>query len=220
MLTVWVPRSASARFVITWGERSFETEPMSFGEALELGRVEAQPMKDFGEVEVRMPDGSLSTVAPRVSAFVHADGTRLEARAGAGWLASTRMTGAGAHIASLRMFSAVEVRAQAEGCYAEPPFVTLTGGSRARVLLHAGSKVEIAASAALAPRRMALRHRATGEVVWAQRTRVEAEQRVWPFVGLRPGDHDVRMDGMSSSPSFVHVPAGSTQRVLVVLAEK
>ena len=220
MLTVWVPRSASARFVITWGERSFETEPMSFGDVLELGRVEAQPMKDFGEVEVRMPDGSLSTVAPRVSAFVHADGTRLEARAGAGWLASTRMTGAGAHIASLRMFSAVEVRAQVQGCYAEPPFVTLTGGSRARVLLHAGSKVEIAASAALAPRRLALRHRATGEVVWAQSSRVEADQRVWPFVDLRPGDYDVRMDGMSSSPSSVHVPAGSTQRVLVVLTEK
>ena len=218
--TSWIPRSASARIVIPSGSMSFESQPRSFGDVLELGRVEAHPMKDFGEVEVRMPAGSLSTVAPWVSAFVHADGTRLEARAGAGWLASTRMTGAGAHIASLRMFSAIEVRAKVEGCYAEPPFVTLTGGSRARVLLHAGSKVEIAASAALAPRRMALRHRATGEVVWAQRSRVEVDQRVWPFVGLRPGDYDLRIDGMSSSPSSVHVPAGSTQRVPVVLTEK
>jgi hypothetical protein len=218
--TFWIPRSASARIVIPSGSMSFESQPRSFGDVLELGRVEAQPMKDFGEVEVRMPDGSLSTVAPRVSAFVHADGTRLEARGGAGWLASAHMTGAGAHIASLRMFSAVEVRPQAEGCYAEPPFVTLTGGSRARVLLHAGSKLEIASTGALAPRRMALRHRATGEVVWAGRSELEADRRVWPFVDLRPGDHDVRIDGLSSSPSSVHVPAGSTQRVPVVLTEK
>ena len=218
--TSWIPRSASARIVIPSGSMSFESQPMSLGDVLELGRIEAQPMKDFGVVEARMPDGSLSTVAPRVSAFVHADGTRLEARGGAEWLASARMTGAGAHIASLRMFSAVEVRVQVEGCYAEPPFVTLTGGSRVQVLLHRGSRVQIVSSEAIAPRRMALRHRATGEVVWAGRSELEADRRVWPFVDLRPGDYDVRMDGMSSSPSSVHVPAGSTQRVPVVLTEK
>jgi hypothetical protein len=37
---------------------------------------------------------------------------------------------------------------------------------------------------------------------------------------LRPGDYDVLIDGVSSSPSTVHVPAGSKQRVAVTLTQK
>lgn len=219
--TALVPRSASARLVITSGATSYETEPMSFGESVDLGRVALQPMKDFGVVEARMPDGTIAPGRQWPSAFVHADGTRMRASNSTGSLFVSRATYEGARIASLRMFAAVEVVARAAGGhYADPAVVTLTGASRAQVAMLAGAVVEILAVDVVPVRRTALVHRATGDRESPGVSIVDEGRPKWIFGGLPPGDYDVRIDGMSSSPSSVHVPAGSKQRVMVVLTEK
>jgi len=219
--TALVPRSASARLVITSGATSYETEPMSFGESVDLGRVALQPMKDFGVVEARMPDGTIAPGRQWPSAFVHADGTRMRASNSTGSLFVSMATDEGARIASLRMFAAVEVVARAAGGhYADPAVATLTGASRAQVAMLAGAVVEILAVDVVPVRRTALVHRATGDRESPGVSIVDEGRPKWIFGGLRPGDYDIRIDGMSSSPSSVHVPAGSTQRVPVVLTEK
>jgi hypothetical protein len=219
--TALVPRSASARLVITSGATSYETEPMSFGESVDLGRVALQPMKDFGVVEARMPDGTIAPGRQWPSAFVHPDGTRLSATMlRTGSFVVLTPTGEGTRMRSLRLFAAVEVVAKADGHYPEPAVATLTGASRAQVTMLPGAEVEILAVDPVPLRSMALVHRATGERARSKASELEEGRPRWWFVGLRPGDYDVRMDGMSSSPSSVHVPAGSTQRVMVVLTQK
>ena len=219
--TALVPRSASARLVITSGATSYETEPMSFGESVDLGRVALQPMKDFGVVEARMPDGTTAPGRQWPSAFVHADGTRLSASMlRTGSFVVLTQTDEGTRMTSLRLFASVEVVAKADGHYPEPAVATLTGASRAQVTMLPGAEVEILALDAVPLRSMALVHRATGERARSKTSELAEGRPRWWFVGLRPGDYDVRMDGMSSSPSSVHVPAGSTQRVLVVLTQK
>jgi hypothetical protein len=219
--TALVPRSASARVVITSGATSYESEPMPFGESVDLGRVALQPMKDFGVVEARMPDGTIAPGRQWPSAFVHADGTRMRASNSTGSLFVSMATDEGARIASLRMFAAVEVVARAAGGhYPEPAVATLTGASRAQVAMLAGAVVEILAVDVVPVRRTALVHRATGDRESPGVSIVDEGRPKWIFGGLRPGDYDIRIDGMSSSPSSVHVPAGSTQRVMVVLTQK
>jgi hypothetical protein len=129
-------------------------------------------------------------------------------------------TDTGTRIASLRMFTAVEVSPAVDGFYAEPSVVTLTGGTRAQVTMLAGAEVEIASVEAGTLRTMALLHRATGERFHARESSLAEGRSSWKFVGLRPGDYDVLIDGMLSSPSTVHVPAGSKQRVAVTLTQK
>ena len=219
--TALVPRSASARLVITSGATSYESEPMSFGESVDLGRVALQPMKDFGVVEARMPDETIAPGRQWPSAFVHRDGTRLGASMlRTGSFVVPTPTDEGTRMTSLRLFAAVEVVAKADGHYPEPAVATLTGASRAQVTMLPGAEVEILALDAVPLRSMVLLHRATGERARSKASELEEGRPRWWFVGLRPGDYDVRIDGMSSSPSSVHVPAGSTQRVPVVLTEK
>jgi hypothetical protein len=130
-------------------------------------------------------------------------------------------TDEGARIASLRMFAAVEVVARADGGhYAEPAVAILTGASRAQLTMLAGAVVEILAVDVVPVRRTALLHRGTGDRETPGVSIVDEGRPKWIFGGLRPGDYDIHIDGMSSSPSSLHVPAGSTQRVLVVLTEK
>ena len=219
--TALVPRHASARLVVTSGAFSYESPPMEFDESVDLGRIALEPMKDFGTVEARMPDGSLVRSRQLPSAYMQADGRRLRSSMATGSLVVADATGAGTHIASLRMFTAVDVVARADGgYYAEPPLVTLTGATRAQVTMLDGAEVEILAVDAVPLRKMALVHRATGERASPGLSTVEEERPKWIFAGLRPGDYDVLIDGMSSSPSTVHVPAGSKQRVAVTLTQK
>ena len=219
--TARVPRHASARLVVTSGSSSYESPPMEFGETVDLGRIALEPMKDFGTVEARMPDGSLVYSRQMPSAYVHADGRRLPASMATGPLVVANATDDGTRIASLRMFSAVDVVARADGgYYAEPPLVTLTGGTRAQVTMLAGAEVEIASVDAGTLHTMALLHRATGKRFNARESSLAEGRPQWKFLGLRPGDYDVLIDGMSSSPSTVHVPAGSKQRVAVTLTQK
>jgi hypothetical protein len=138
-----------------------------------------------------------------------------------GPLVVANATDDGTRIASLRMFSAVDVVARADGgYYAEPPLVTLTGASRAQVTMLAGAEVEIASVDAGTLHTMALLHRATGKRFNARESSLAEGRPQWKFLGLRPGDYDVLIDGMSSSPSIVHVPAGSKQRAAVTLTQK
>ena len=219
--TALVPRSPSARVVITSGATSYETEPMSFGESVDLGRVALQPMKDFGVVEARMPDGTIAPGRQWPSAFVHADGTRLGASMlRTGSFVVLTQTDEGTRLRCLRLFAAVEVVAKADGHYAEPAVAMLSGASRAQVTMLAGAEVEILAVDPVPLRTMALVHRATGERARSKYAESEEGRPRYWFVGLRPGDYDLRIDRMVASPSSVHVPAGSTQRVLVVLTEK
>lgn len=168
-----------------------------------------------------MPDGSLVYSRQMPSAYVHADGRRLPASMATGPLVVANATDDGTRIASLRMFSAVDVVARADGgYYAEPPLVTLTGASRAQVTMLAGAEVEIASVDAGTLHTMALLHRATGKRFNARESSLAEGRPQWKFLGLRPGDYDVLIDGMSSSPSIVHVPAGSKQRAAVTLTQK
>ncbi len=216
----WVPRNAAARLVVMSGAFSYESPVMEFGESVDLGRIALEPMKDFGTVDARMPDGSLASGAQFASACVDADGRRLPASMATGRIVVAKATDTGTRIASLRMFSAVEVSPAVDGFYAEPSVVTLTGGTRAQVTMLGGADVEIASVDAGTLRTMALLHRATGERFHARESSLAEGRPQWKFLGLRPGDYDLLIDGMSSSPSTVHVPAGSKQRVAVTLTQK
>ena len=168
-----------------------------------------------------MPDGTIAPGRQWPSAFVHPDGTRLSASMlRTGSFVALTPTDEGTRMRSLRLFASVEVVAKADGHFPEPAVATLTGASRAQVTMLPGAEVEILAVDAVPLRSMALVHRATGERVRSKYAELEEGRPRYWFVGLRPGDYDLRIDRMVASPSFVHVPAGSTQSVLVVLTEK
>jgi hypothetical protein len=212
-----VPKAVAAHFVLASGAMSFESPRMDFLGDVDLGKVELSPMRSFGAVEVRLPDGSPAGGQQSPATFLFEDGRRVRASMATGPLAQTEPAAYGDVQLSLRLFSALEFRPSVPGYFAEPPVVMLTGGAVATVQMQRGSEVEIAAADPGQLRTLRLLREADGAKVRVTSAWLDQGRPSWSFTGLRPGEYAIEVEGATAAPSRFLVTAGSQQRVVVVV---